>query len=210
MKRILTSAIALFILFSVQASAQAKWGVTAGMNFNTSKFSELDVKARAGWNVGVTALLDLPLGFSIQPSVVYNQKGANIVSSKLVDASQTMGFLEVPVSVQWGPDLLVFRPFVDVTPYVGYAISNKYSASVAGIDVSGNSEKWEGLQRFEYGVGIGGGINVWRLQAVVRYCWNLGSLYNVDGWDDIKDQIPDLNKESRNFGGVQAGVSFFF
>ncbi len=210
MKRILTIAVAFVLLFSVQASAQVKWGVTAGMNFNTSKFSEIDVKAKAGWNAGVTCLVDLPLGFSVQPSLVYNQKGANIVSTKVVEASQSMGFLELPVSVQWGPDLLVFRPFLDVTPYVGYAISNKYSASVAGVDVSGNSEKWDGLQRFEYGVGIGGGINVWKLQAVVRYCWNLGSLYNVDGWEDIKDQIPNLNKESRNFGGVQVGVSFFF
>ena len=114
MKRILTVVLAALMLTGISASAQAKWGVTAGLNFNTSKFSEVDVKARTGWSVGGTCLVDLPLGFSVQPSLLYHQKGANITN----ELSQSMGFLELPVSVQWGPDLLIFRPFLDVTPYV--------------------------------------------------------------------------------------------
>ncbi len=214
MKRFLTVAVAFLLIFSAQASAQAKWGVTGGMNFNTSKFTEIDVKAKAGWNLGLTALVDLPLGFSLQPSLVYSQKGVNLISSNLLNASQSMGFIELPVSVQWGPDLLLFRPFIDVTPYVGYAVNNKFVAKVADSSISGSvagdSTSWNDLRRFEYGIGVGGGVNVWRLQVLARYCWNLGSLYSVEGWDDIKESISGLNRESRNFGGVQVGVSFFF
>ena len=204
MKRILMIVLAVFLLAGISASAQAKWGVTAGLNFNTSKFSEVDVKARTGWSVGGTCLVDLPLGFSVQPSLLYHQKGANITN----ELSQSMGYLELPVSVQWGPDLLIFRPFLDVTPYVGYALSNKFSASVAGIDLS--DEGWKGKERFEYGLGLGAGVNVWKLQFIARYNWNFGSLYNVEGWDDIKPHLKDLNSKSENFGGVTLSLAFLF
>ena len=204
MKRILTVVLAALMLTGISASAQAKWGVTAGLNFNTSKFSEVDVKARTGWSVGGTCLVDLPLGFSVQPSLLYHQKGANITN----ELSQSMGFLELPVSVQWGPDLLIFRPFLDVTPYVGYALSNKFSASVAGIDLS--DEGWKGKERFEYGLGLGAGVNVWKLQFIARYNWNFGSLYNVDGWDDINPHLKDQNSKSENFGGVTLSLAFLF
>jgi hypothetical protein len=164
----------------------------------------VDVKARTGWSVGGTCLVDLPLGFSVQPSLLYHQKGANITN----ELSQSMGFLELPVSVQWGPDLLIFRPFLDVTPYVGYALSNKFSASVAGIVLS--DEGWKGKERFEYGLGLGDGVNVWKLQFIARYNWNFGSLYNVEGWDDIKPHLKDLNSKSENFGGVTLSLAFLF
>ena len=204
MKRILMIVLAVFLLAGISASAQAKWGVTAGLNFNTSKFTEVDVKARTGWSVGGTCLVDLPLGFSVQPSLLYHQKGANITN----ELSQSMGFLELPVSVQWGPDLLIFRPFLDVTPYVGYALSNKFSASVASIVLS--DEGWKGKERFEYGLGLGAGVNVWKLQFIARYNWNFGSLYNVEGWDDIKPHLKDLNSKSENFGGVTLSLAFLF
>jgi hypothetical protein len=174
------------------------------LNFNTSKFTEVDVKARTGWSAGATCLVDLPLGFSVQPSLLYHQKGANITN----ELSQNMGFLELPVSVQWGPDLLIFRPFLDVTPYVGYALSNKFSASLAGLEF--DSDEWDGKERFEYGLGIGAGVNVWKLQLIARYNWNFGSLYNVEGWDDIKPNLKDLKSTSDNFGGVTLSMAFLF
>ncbi len=213
MKRILISVVVLLVMFSVQASAQARWGVTGGMNFNTSKFTEIDVENRIGWNAGVTCLVDLPLGFSLQPSLVYSQKNANITDH----FAQKMGFVELPVSVQWGPDLLVFRPFIDVTPYIGYAVSNKtfMNAATQGLDgYFPEDRSWFGKERFEYGLGIGGGINVWKLQVLARYCWNFGSLYNLenhDGFSDaFKDHFAELNSESANFGGVTLSVAFLF
>ena len=201
MKRILMIVLAVFLLAGISASAQAKWGVTAGLNFNTSKFSEVDVKARTGWSVGGTCLVDLPLGFSVQPSLLYHQKGANITN----ELSQSMGFLELPVSVQWGPDLLIFRPFLDVTPYVGYALYNKQSDLLP-------DKGWRDKERFEYGLGLGAGLNVWKLQFIARYNWNFGSLYNVSGWEDIKQHLNknELSSSSENFGGVTLSLAFLF
>lgn len=202
MKRLFATVVAALALCCISASAQAKWGVTAGLNFNTSKFSEIDVKAKTGWSAGATCLVDLPLGFSIQPSLLYHQKGANITN----EIAQNMGFIELPVSVQWGPDLLLFRPFLDVTPYIGYALSNEVTTSLADFKFS----SWQGKERFEYGLGIGAGINVWKLQLIARYNWNFGSLYNVEGWDDIKSELKGLSAENENFGGVTLSLAFLF
>lgn len=211
MKRILMAVAAILLLCAGQASAQARWGVTAGMNFNSSRFTDVAVETRTGWNAGVTCLVDLPLGFSIQPSVLYNQKNANITEN----IAQDMGYIEVPVSVQWGPDLLLFRPFLDVTPYVGYAVSNdmhlKNLPSVGGLSLDSLFDNgWKGKERLEYGLGIGGGINVWKLQVIARYNWNFGSLYNVDGWDDIKAHFPDLKRDNEHFGGLTLSLAFLF
>ena len=204
MKRLFMMVVAALFLCGITASAQPKWGVTAGLNFNTSKFTDVDVKARTGWSAGATCLVDLPLGFSLQPSLVYHQKGANITDN----ISQNVGYLELPVSLQWGPDLLIFRPFLDVTPYIGYALSSDTKVSLSGLNFDWDS--WEGKKRFEYGVGIGAGVNVWRLQLIARYNWNFGSLYNVKGWDAIKDHIPDLKRENEHFGGVTLSLAYMF
>lgn len=198
---------ALMMIFSVQASARSRWGFTAGMGFNTSQFSGVEVEARKGWNAGLTANFDLPTGFSLQPSLIYHQKGANITDN----VSQSMGYLELPVSVQWGPDLLLFRPFLDVTPYVGYALTSRFRADVSGL-VSIDEDGWDGKQRLEYGLGLGAGLDVWKLQLIARYNWNFGSMYDVTSWNDIKDTLKNegISVDNPNFGGVTISLSYFF
>lgn len=196
MKRIFTIMMAMLLVSGISASAQVKWGLTGGLNFNTSKLKEIQVKAKTGWSAGGTCLIDLPLGFSLQPSLVYHQKGADFNG----EVSQNMGYLELPVSVQWGPDLLIFRPFLDATPYVGYALS--YKSSDSAVD-------WKDLNRFEYGIGIGGGINVWKLQFVARYNWTFGSLYGFE-WSDVVPEIKDMSVANDNFGGVSLSMAFLF
>ena len=203
MKRFLLAVAALMLFFSVQASAQG-FGVTAGMNFNAAKIADVRTDAKAGWNVGVTYGLDLPLGFSLQPSLVFIQKNADDSPADALAAVQKVSSLNLPVSVQWGPDLIVARPFLDVTPYIGYSLSNKFKGGVEGVgnhDVSLDNA-------FEYGVGVGAGVNVWKLQAIVRYNWNFGTLGRLSDFKDI--QIGDFKTENEAFGGISVSLAFFF
>lgn len=210
MKRIIIIAAAM--LMAVTASAKG-WGVTAGMNFNSAKIKEIKMDAQAGWNVGVTYAFDLPLGFSIQPSLVYTQKGAllerSLAEGSLIEdlttvkLNQTVGSLNLPVSVQWGPDLIVARPFIDVTPYIGYSLMNKAKGEVAGVQTE---EK--GKNAFDYGLGIGAGVNVWKLQAIVRYNWNFGALGSFKDFTDI--DLGDLNPEDQTYGGISIHLAYFF
>ena len=203
MKRYLLALAALMLFCSVQASAQG-FGITAGMNFNTAEISNVKMDTKAGWSVGVTYGVDLPLGFSLQPSLVYVQKSADYSLVKGLDALQKVGSINLPVSVQWGPDLIVARPFLDVTPYLGYSLSNKLEGGIEGV-VKGETSL---ENTFEYGVGLGAGVNIWRLQAIVRYNWNFGTLGKLSDFKELG--LGDFKVENETFGGVSVSLAYFF
>lgn len=192
MKKFIFVAVVALMAFSASASAKG-FGVTAGMNFNSAKFKDIKMDAKAGWNLGLTYAFDLPLGFSIQPSLVYSQKAAEVEA--LTGATQTVGSINLPVSVQWGPDLLVARPFVDVSPYVGYSLFNKVEGE-------------KGKNNFEYGLGLGAGVNIWKLQAIVRYNWNFGVLGSLKDFTGI--DYGSLNTENPTYGGISIHLAYFF
>ena len=197
MKRILLVLASVLVLASFSASAKG-FGITAGMNFNSTKIKDVKMDAQAGWNVGLTYAFNLPLGFSLQPSLVYSQKSALVET--VSDTKQTVGSINLPVSVQWGPDLLVARPFVDVTPYVGYSLFNKAKGDILDDIKGGNG--------FEYGLGVGAGLNVWKIQAIVRYNWNFGVLGSLKDFTDI--QVGNLTPEDQTYGGISVHLAFFF
>ena len=62
--------------------------------------------------------------------------------------------------------------------------------------------------RFEWGVGIGGGIDIWRFQIAARYNWNFGRIM-----DATIDQLKEASVEglrSANFNGVTLSLAYFF
>ena len=204
MKRLLAVAFvcAVFILSAAQLSAQ-KIGVVGGATF--SSIQNVENSSRTGWNLGVTSQFKLPLGFSIQPSLVYNSKAAQF-GAGVAQVGLSVNYLELPVALQWGPDLLIFRPFVEAVPFVGYALAGR-----GAVDASLIKTEWsvDDLQRFAYGVGLGGGLEIWRFQINCRYNWNLGSIFNEKG------KVVDLpNRDDafvdENFGGVTLSLAFFF
>ena len=212
MKKYFIALAVALMAFSVAASAQVKFGVTAGMNFNSATINDVKMDAKTGWNVGATLQFNLPLGFSLQPSVVYMHKAAGFTTPELssdfledlkAEMVQTVGSVVVPVSVQWGPDLLVARPFLDVTPYVGYSLTNKVKSDFAGIE-----EVVKGGNGLDYGLGLGAGINVWKLQAIVRYNWNFGVLGNYKDFTGV--DLGDIKTDSETFGGITVNLAYFF
>ena len=212
MKKYIIVVAAVLMAFATTAGAQVKFGLTAGMNFNSAKISDVKMDAKAGWNVGATLQVDLPLGFSIQPSLVYMHKAAGYETPSLSSAAlddlktqviQTVGSVVLPVSVQWGPDLIVARPFLDVTPYVGYSLTNKVKSKFAGIE-----ETVKGGNGLDYGLGLGAGLNVWKLQAIVRYNWNFGVLGNYKDFTGV--DLGNLNTENETYGGITVSLAYFF
>lgn len=203
MKRIFAASLVCFaFLFSAVESGAQKYGVVGGATFSSMR--NIESSSKTGWNMGATAQFRLPLGFSVQPSLIYNSKAAE-VESIVGKAGLNVGYLELPVSVQWGPDLLVFRPFVEVTPFVGFALDSSISA-----DALLTSKEWKTsyLQRFEYGLGLGGGLEIWRFQVTCRYNWNFGSLFSEQGGLDLVHLEEAF--ENNNFGGVTLSLAFLF
>ena len=170
------------------------FGITGGASFTGIR--DVSSGLTAGYHAGLTYKFDLAFGFAIQPSLLYHAKSSTVESAIENGGSFDVkaGYLELPVSFQWGPDLILFRPFLDVTPFVGYGLNNE----VAGYEMN----DWSDLQRLEYGLGVGLGFDIWKLQFVGRYNWNLGQL------STMTKNLPELG--DANFGGVTLSVSFLF
>lgn len=173
------------------------FGIIGGASFTGIRDVSSDLAT--GYHAGLTCKFDLPFGFAIQPSLLYHAKSTLVENAyengEALDLKA--GYLELPVSFQWGPDLILFRPFLDATPFVGYGLDNRISGWKANT--------WDGMQRLEYGLGLGIGLDVWKLQIIGRYNWNFGQLFTATGG------FPEsVNLSDKNFGGMTLSVAFLF
>lgn len=184
MKKLLTTLLALVII-TAGASAQSRFGVKAGLNFNkVSNLGDLTANAtlknKTGFHVGVLYQFRIPfVGLAIQPELLYSQKAQNVNIGHMDYGTASMDFIELPVNIQWGIDLLLFRPFIQVNPFISYAIGKG--------DVISDVE-WDNLNRLDYGVGLGAGVEIWKFQLTGKYSWSLGKLSdtNFEGLDNAK------------------------
>ena len=110
--------------------------------------------------------------------------------------------------MQWGLDLLAFRPYVLAGAFRGLPPRTSTKGEVA-------DKLKDNLKKVEYGLGVGAGVDVWRLQLSVKYFWNFGKIYDKDGnvgpiGDTVKDAVKDAVNNGNNFNGVMVSAAFFF
>lgn len=195
----------LVMFFASDAAAKGRFGIIGGANFSQSNIKALSKDNITLYQAGLTYQAKLPLGFSIQPSLVYQAKGMQFNSGEissilqdLVSYDFKMGYLELPVAVQWGVDLLILRPYLEVAPYIGCAVTKPEDI------------KWDNLNRFSYGVGLGGGIEVWKLQVSARYNWSMGPVVKGDVIDTALEVLKSEDLKKANFSGVTLSVALLF
>lgn len=197
---IILAAAALFMCVPFCADAQ-HFGVKAGANFSDP---ESDVKTNLGYQAGIAVQCDLPLWFSIQPELLFHVKGGQAaVSGKSDPQAFGLGYLELPVNIQWGPRFSDdrFRIFVQGSPFIGYAISKDMK------NARGESYDWKNINRFEYGLGAGLGIQLWRhFQIVGQYNWSLGDLVRSGFAEQEFKRIFDES----NFSGYTVSLAIIF
>ena len=216
MKRFLmVIALCVMTFWGAYTSEARGFGITGGASFVSIK--DVSVEKTTGYHAGITYKFDLPLGFAIQPSVLYHMKGSVVKDAYENGSSLDLktGYVEVPVSFQWGPDLILFRPFLDVTPFVGYGLNNSISGHPQALDTIMTSDnQWEVLNRVEYGLGLGVGLDVWRLQVIGRYNWNFGSLFDAQGnlpsGENVLANVKSSVIDGNNYGGMTLTVAFIF
>ena len=215
MKKVIIVAAALLISFN----SFAKFGIIAGLTSSStnikSAYADLESKSIALYHVGVTAKFDLGGVFAIQPSLIYNVKGAKLAEFDLGTIDFKTGFIELPVQIQAGvPIGSLLRIYGIAEPFIGYAVSNKIegidlgekwyvvSNKIEGIDLG---DKWKNVSnKFEYGVGLGAGVELFsHLQVSVRYFWNLGNVYDFS-WKTVS------NAPNGKCNGITASLAFLF
>ncbi|MBR1871985.1 MAG: PorT family protein [Bacteroidales bacterium] len=184
MKRILSMAIISLVLMVASECVYAqtigtnRFGVFGGyVSSKTSSASDAWTPGNASlWTAGLAYQVQLEYGLAVQPEISWTAKGAQFTNSLDQKLNLSTGYLEGGVQLQWGADLLLFRPYVLVEPYLGYALSVKERL---GESVCKDFDT-AGLKRFEWGMGAGLGVEFWQLQLAFKWFWNIGGLYNPD------------------------------
>lgn len=156
-KSIFAIALAISLFSAIEASAQV--GIIGGFTSSTTQVKNIDSKSLNLYHVGLITKVDLGMGFAIQPGLIYQVKGVALgeisENTKTEDFQLKSGFLEIPVGLQWGPDLLAFRPYLFAEPFVGYQISGSDSAVLSGSNEDLKNWASEAKNKLEYGFGLG-------------------------------------------------------
>ena len=214
MKKILVFA-ALFA--SVMAASAQQFGVKGGLTLSTVGGADnpKENKDVALYEAGVVYKLDLGSGFAIQPALGYQVKGAKFEQNITQNTVETKtGFVELSVGAQWGPDLLAFRPYVFVEPFIGYAVTgNESLTNRTGITVDKiNAALPNAKNKLEYGAGVGIGLEIaYHIQLSCQIFNNFGKLYNEDQLD--KDELKGIKSSYvnlKNYQGVKLTLAVLF
>jgi hypothetical protein len=198
--------LSVFLLTAVSLHAQKGFGVKAGMNFNSMSDLEVNdlktsVNRKTGFHAGVLYKIDLPFGIGIQPELLYIQKGGSI-DEKFTESSALsaytsgdfkMHYIQLPLNIQWGLDLMLFRPFVMVSPFLSYQLAKE--SSIKGMN-------WN-TDKLGYGIGLGAGLDLWKFQVSGKYNWDLGKASEFK-WDGVDTFRGGKNK------GFELSVAFIF
>jgi len=190
MKKIVLIFVSLLLVGGISARAQGLV-IKGGFNYSNVSIDKSvtvsDIKSgKSGWQIGVGYQTESAYGFSFQPELVYKVTGYKFSDVQNLN----LGYLEVPLNVQWGPDLLIARPFIFAGPYVGLKVSNQFRGS-GWTDTDIDTVR-EGLKKAEWGLGIGLGIDLFRFQITGKYNWNFGGIAETTEW-------PSLENSPRTF-----------
>ncbi|NLN37552.1 MAG: PorT family protein, partial [Bacteroidales bacterium] len=156
--------------------------------------------SQTGFHVGIGGQYRIPLvGLSFQPEILYSRIRTDIIGEVGQDSyGFRMDYIDIPLNVQWGINILFLRPYVFAAPYIRYAVSKG--------DLLEHVE-WQDLNRLDYGLSLGAGLEIWKLQVSGKYSWSFGQL--APG-GSLHIDSDDWKLDDANMRGFELSVAFLF
>lgn len=195
MKRFLAIALIAAFAFAATANvAKAQFGIKGGI-YTTKLNKETKVKDNIGYQAGILYSHHVTPGFVVQPELLFVSRSAKVAPKEMTGATAEkieMQYLQIPLSIQYGFNLVVVRPYVQAVPYISYAIGKNH-----------NVGSWDDINRFTGGVGLGVGADLWKFQVNVRYNWDISKVGEGEKatWDQWK-----ASKQK----GLEVSLAFIF
>ena len=202
MKRILSLVASVAASLLLAAAAHAQFGFVAGLTSSSVKMASAD--AISLYHAGFTGKFELGSGFALQPSLLYQVKGANVGqlgSAVDEDFKVKTGFVELPLATQWGPHLAAFRPYLFGEPFIGYRVSSTDRGNEHIRDWAKQAKN-----KLEYGIGLGAGLEISNhIQLSAQWFNNLGAMFT----DPATDETEPM-KKVKNFEGIKFSLAILF
>jgi len=153
----------------------AKFGIKGGVNLTNLYVDNVkDENMKVGFNAGFFAKVPLSRVVSIQPELLYSQKGAKLTYDNIFGSGEyrfNLNYVEVPVSV-------VFNVAKNLNLHVGGYASYLANANVKQVKDNGDNNTIADLNeddfhRFDYGLLGGVGVDVDHFTIGARYNYGL-------------------------------------
>lgn len=214
-KLILTIALAL----ATFTAANAQFGIIGGYTTSNTKLSgstfTAELKNANLWHAGIAYKIEMGPIFTLQPALVYQTKGS-VVNDGLRALQTNTGYVELEIGAQVGIDLLAFRPFFLLEPFIGYGVVSNEKLSVSGTSIGSdelNKYLNDAKNKLEVGFGVGGGVEIFdHVQVSVQWFMNVGNLYNGDKLNSeaAYSAFTTGYKDIKNYQGIKVSVGIFF
>lgn len=193
--------VALVAIFSFgYASADFRWGIKAGLNFNNMdikdvKASVVDPGNRTGWQAGLMAEFTIPIvNIGADVSLMYARQNLDNMTVDNETVYKNKDFLDIPVNLKWKIGLPIVGKIISPIIYTGpdflVALNKKTLKNIE-------------TKTCEVGWNVGIGIELLRhLQVQAGYCFGLNSVAKYTGIN-----TEDL-KVKKNYWTVSAAYLF--
>ncbi|MFV1883984.1 MAG: porin family protein [Balneola sp.] len=176
---IFTLSITLVFIISSTIFAQVvpKFGIKGGVNFSNFAQTEIeDYETKAGFVLGAFLELGIPMfSVSIQPEILYAQFGAGI---KDADATVDLNYIQIPVLLKINFDAPGATPNIYFGPYANFLASAEVDGDGGSVEID------EIIEDSAFGVIIGGGIDLSKVQLGIRISAGITEVFKEDFSDD--------------------------
>lgn len=180
------------VLSSTYTQAQTRFGIKGGLNLASislkSEGVSLDTKALAGINLGFISEFTLNDNLFLQPGLLFSTKGSKY---KISDLSFNTNNIEIPINLLYKFGTGSTKVFGFAGPYIGYAVSGKYSSEGLSSDIKFSGDNKD-MNAFDLGLNIGVGVEVSNLQISAQYGLGLVEL-NSDNSGSLKNKVLGLS-----------------
>jgi hypothetical protein len=186
-----TAALIAFLPFGA-AAQQVGGGVKGGLSLgDVPKFADeiymgANTSLRAGFAAGGFIAIRFDNGFSLQPEVLYTQKGVKIDysdDSMSADLRYKADYIDIPVLARYTFGKGV-RGYVFAGPSFDFQLNTKVTTTF--FEQSGEQDVSEDVEDFEFALVFGGGIELGPLLLEAR--WSEG-LTNLAADADSEDPV---------------------
>lgn len=156
---------------TLKAQSPINFGLRAGLNF--ANFNDLEgdkPDSRTGIMVGGYLNFKVPMSpVSIQPEVLYTQKGAEEGGATI-----ELDYLEIPVLAKFSFAPGPATPHVYVGPYVGFVLNSEISGGGGSVEIDNAQTDFGGI----VGAGLDINLGVTELNAGARYGFGLSDAFD--------------------------------
>ncbi|MGK0384013.1 MAG: hypothetical protein ACJAVL_000749 [Bacteroidia bacterium] len=197
--------------------AQLYVGVKGGGTLNTvSGKADVGMEKEMTFGYGFGALVNVGLSnvFSLQPEVLYLQKGGRVASEISDDYTQvTANYLEVPIlaKAQFGGEK--FKGYAVIGPYASYWMGGKTKTNILGnesnesIDFDTDIDD-DGYKQNRIDIGVTGGLGM-------QYAIGRGNIFldarygfGLSDRNKFKTNPEDYKKQSNRSAQLSLGYAF--